>query len=83
MANGDAIAKIEALFSSRLNTISAGVDRLNLLPKQLGWVWEGGNGPLDASVQLFDAFGKMERIPLVFLSSMKVRTGTRRIIPPN
>lgn len=74
MANGEAISRIESLFGSRLNDITLRIDRLNLMPKQLGWVWEGGNGPLDAPVQLFDAFGRIERIPLVFLSSTKVGT---------
>jgi hypothetical protein len=69
-ASGDAISRIESLFNSQLTDIS---DRLNMMPKQLGWVWEGGSGPLDAPVQLFDAFGNAERLPLIFLSSTKVK----------
>lgn len=71
MANAKAISRMEALFESKVQRLMTGIDNLRM-PRQLGWVWEGDSGPLDTPVRLFDAFGKVELIPLVFLSTPKV-----------
>ena len=54
---------------------------MNTMPKQLGWVWEGDASPIDAPVRFYDAFGRMELLPLVFLSSPTVCASPSLLTP--
>jgi hypothetical protein len=68
-ANSSALAQLDqrtTLMYDMLNQL------LSIMPKALGYPWEGGNGPEDKPLRLLDALGRDLMIPTIFLGSREV-----------
>ena len=63
---------MQTLLESKFEALSLHISKMNTMPRQLGWVWEGDSSALDKPIRVYDAFGRLELFPLVFFSSAKV-----------